>query len=54
MVIGVRMEPGAAEPERAAARLEEAPLVRIEVDPSPRHMLGIVLIRQPERSAIQL
>jgi hypothetical protein len=27
--------------------------VRIEVDPSPRHMLGIVLIRQLERSANQ-
>ena len=41
MVIGVRME------------LED-PLLRIEVDPSPRHMQGIRLIRQPERSAIQL
>jgi hypothetical protein len=41
--------------ERAAARLEmEAPLVRIAVDPSLRHKQGIGLIRQPERSAIQL
>jgi hypothetical protein len=41
MVIGVRME------------LED-PLLRIAVDPSRRHMQGIRLIRQPERSAIQL
>jgi hypothetical protein len=55
MVIGVRMELAAPELERAGTRLEmEDPLLRIAVDPSRRHMQGIRLIRQPERSAIQL
>jgi len=45
---------GASELERANARLEKAPLMRITIDPSPRHMQGIGLVPQPERSAIQL
>jgi hypothetical protein len=54
MGIGVRMELELPELERAGTRLElEDPLVRIAVDPSPRHMQGIRLIRQPERSSTQ-
>jgi hypothetical protein len=49
------MELEPPELERAGARLEmEATLVRITVDPSPRHMEGIGLILQLERSAFQL
>lgn len=55
VLIGVRMELEPPELERAGARLEmEATLVRITVDPSPRHMEGIGLILQLERSAFQL
>jgi len=54
MVIGLRMELEPPNWSRASARLEKAPLVRITVDPLPRHMQGIGLILQLERSAIQL